>query len=223
MKKLDKSKHPYNVCAIDIGSPKRKSIGWCLIDNEKKEKEIIGENLNDLFPLIADATKNNGLILGLEAPLFVPVRKNELRLTSARMGDGNKPWSAGAGAQVLAINLPIMVYIFDGIIKQNSNITFFLNEEGFEAKSNQIMIFEAFVSGKDKKDGHIGDATIMARSCADYSNHYEFPPTILEDDQGTEYFNLAAAALLRCGINADIKTLSLKTPIYKPTPVIFNQ
>ena len=113
-----------------------------------------------------------------------------------------------------------MVYIFNGIIKKNNNITFFLNEEGFEAKSNQIMIFEAFVSGEDKQEGvsgedkqkgHIDDATIMAQSCAVYSNQYELPPTILEDDQGTEYFNLAAGlALLRCGINEDIKTLSLK-------------
>ena len=44
------------------------------------------------------------------------------------------------------------------------SITFFLNEEGFEAKSNQIMIFEAFVSGKDKQkdkpeDPHEVDAT----------------------------------------------------------------
>ena len=73
-----------------------------------------------------DATKNNCLILGLEAPLFVPVRKDEMHLTSARKGDGTRPWSAGAGAQVLAINLPIMVYIFNGIIEKNSEYNFFL-------------------------------------------------------------------------------------------------
>ena len=95
MKKLDKSKHPYNVCAIDIGSPKRENIGWCLINHEKKKKEITGKELDKLFPLIADATKNNCLILGLEAPLFVPVRKDEMHLTSARKGDGTRPWSAG--------------------------------------------------------------------------------------------------------------------------------
>ena len=63
----------------------------------------------------------------------------------------------------------------------------------------------------------------MAQSCAHYTNKHELPPTILVDDPGTEYFNLAAAALLRCGIYEDIKTLSFKTPIYKPTPVIFDQ
>ena len=154
MTKEAKLKNKPNVCAIDIGSPKAGNIGWCLIDHKKKI-ECKGDKLADLIPQIGKVSKKNGLMLGLEAPLIIPIRDEEIKLTSGRQGDGNRPWSGSSGAVVSAINLPIMVYLFKGIKKQNKDVTFFLNEKGFEGKRNQIMIYEAFVSGKDKQDSHM--------------------------------------------------------------------
>ena len=79
------------------------------------------------------------------------------------------------------------------------------------------MIYEAFVSGPDKTDSHEGDAKYMARSCAHYTKIHEFPPTILEHEEGVEYLNLAGAALIRSGLTKDVKALNRITPIYKPT------
>ena len=215
--------HPYNVCAIDVGSPKRKSIGWCLIDFKKK-KECTGSDLDKLTPLIAETTKHNGLILGFEAPIIIPVRDELMELTTGRACDGSYPWSGNVGANVAIINIPIMRYVFKGIKKCNKKISFFLNEKKFKAIKNQIMIYEAFVSGDDKLDnggdkqkGHILDAKYMARSCAYYTKKHELPPTVLEPKEDTEYFNFAAATLLRCGFKSDTETLNLETPIYKPT------
>ena len=219
-KKFD---HPYNVCAIDVGSPKRKSIGWCFIDFKKK-KECTGPDLDKLIPLIVDTTKHNGLILGFEAPIIIPVRDELKELTSARVCDGRYAWSGSAGAIVSVINIPIMRYVFNGIKKCNNKISFLLNEKNFKANKNQIMIYEAFVSGKDKlysgsdkQYRHILDAKYMARSCAYYAKKHELPPTVLEPNEDTEYFNFAAATLLRCGLKSDTETLNLETPIYKPT------
>ena len=216
MSKKAKLNRKPNVCAIDVGSPKRGNIGWCFIDF-KKGVEKTGKKLDELIPLIGEATKKSSLMLGLEAPLIIPVRHEELRLTSGRHGDGNRPWSGSSGAVVAAINIPIMVYLFRSIHQHNKNVTFFVNKKGFEAKPNQIMIFEAFVSGKDKQPDHIGDAKYMARSCAFYTKTREYPPTILEHEDWIEYLNLAGTALIRSGLKKDIKYLNRTTPIYKPT------
>ena len=212
-----KYKHPYNVCAIDVGSPKQNNVGWYHIDN-KNEVECFGKNLDKLIPLVAEATKHNGLILGFEAPIIIPVRDEFKELTSARACDGSSAWSGSVGANVSVINIPIMGYVFKGIKKLNKNITFFLNEEGFAAQPNQIMIYEAFVTGKDKQRDHIGDAKYMAKSCQIYAEERVLPPTVLEPKKNTEYFNFAAAVLLRCGFEKRIKSLNLETPIYKPNP-----
>ncbi|MCY4177946.1 MAG: hypothetical protein OXD32_05580 [Endozoicomonadaceae bacterium] len=216
MKPPPKLNRTYNICVIDIGSPKLGNLGWCLID-KTKGNTFTGSNLDNLFPHIISATRRNGLILGLEAPLFVPIRQDLMLATKARKGEERRPWSAGAGAQVLTMNLPIMIYIFKGIKSADAKISFCLNEEKFTAKPKQIMLFEALVSGKDKGLSHIDDAQILANSCSHYAEERILPPSVLEYEDNTEFFNLAAAALLRCNFINDPNTLSLHTPIYKPT------
>lgn len=84
---------PYHICVIDIGSPKLGNLGWCLFDI-KKNQELTGDNLDDLFPNLIEASKTSGIILGLEAPLFVPLRPDLMEATRARKGEGRRPWSA---------------------------------------------------------------------------------------------------------------------------------
>ena len=211
MKKL----HPYSICVIDIGSPKLGNIGWSLM-NKDGTNEWSGQELDELFPLISDQLGTGGLLLGLEAPLFVPIRDDLLLATKARKGEERRPWSAGAGAQVLAMNLPIMIYIFEKIIKNITKAEFIINSEQFSGVTGQTLIFEAFVSGKDKGDSHIEDAQIMSHYCAQYSKINKLPDTILEDEPGVRYFNLAAAALLQCGGIRDIDNLQIQSPIFQP-------
>ena len=173
--------------------------------------------MDDLFPHLIEASKTSGIILGLEAPLFVPLRSDLMEATRARKGEGRRSWSAGAGAQVLTMNLPIMTYIFKHLYALKPDIFYFLNEHGFFAQSGQVMIFEALVSGADKGKSHINDAQIMVSSCLSFSQLKRLPQSILEDENQTEYLNLSAAALLRCGIWSDPTPLCLASPIYKPS------
>lgn len=205
----------YDICVIDIGSPNKGNLGWCFIDVQN-DQEYACSNLDDMFPYIINSTKHKGLILGFEAPLFIPVRQDLKLATKARKGEGGKPWSAGAGAQVLTINLPIMIYIFKRMNSFLPNISYYLNGSGFTAKPMEIMLFEAFVSGVDKGSSHINDAQLMARSCVHYSKRHMLPPSESQHEEHTEFFNLAAAALLRCGLNTSTSDLNLDTPIYKP-------
>ena len=93
-KNKGEDKHNYGVCVIDIGSPRLGNIGWSLIDGQT-EKEWSGDQLDQLFPLIPEILDRQGLLLGLEAPLFVPLRSNLLHATKARKGEERRPWSAG--------------------------------------------------------------------------------------------------------------------------------
>jgi hypothetical protein len=211
-----KIKQPYHVCVIDIGSPKLGNLGWCLMDIHNNQ-EFTGDNLDDLFSHLIEVSKSSGIILGLEAPLFVPLRPDLMDATKARKGEGRRPWSAGAGAQVLTMNLPIMTYIFKHLYALKPDISYFLNDHGFSAKPGEIMLFEALVSGEDKGSNHINDAQIMVYSCIPYSQLNRLPKSILEEENHTEYLNLSAAALLRCGILDDCDSLCLASPIYKPS------
>ncbi len=213
-----KVNNPYDVCVIDIGSPKLGNIGWCFIE-VKTNNIYVGKNLNKLIPLIGNCLKNQALILGLEAPLFVPLRGDLLLATKARKGEGSRPWSAGAGAQVLAMNLPIMTYLFQKLKIIYPAVKIFINEVGFNAKTGQLMVFEALVSGSDKGQSHIDDAKIMAGYCRSFSIRNELPPSILEEEKNTEFFNLTAASLIRCGLSDQIKMLHQHSPIYKPLPI----
>ena len=213
MSKLD---HRYDICVVDIGSPKLGNIGWCYIETDS-DQSYIGQDLDDLIPRITHRLKTHALLLGLEAPLCVPLRDDLMLATKGRKGEGRRPWSAGAGAQVLAMNLPIMTYLFQKIKTRHPNIQPFVNEEGFLAHAEQMMIFEALVSGTDKGNSHIDDAAIMAEYCLSFAKAKMLPPSILEQEDNTEFFNLTAASLLRSGLLEDTAALHKASPIYKPS------
>ena len=159
---------PYSICAIDIGSPKLGNIGWSVYD-AFNEQYFSGRDLDELIPILSRVSQYSAIVLGLEAVLFVPLRDQLVLATKGRKGEGSRPWSAGAGAQVLAMNLPIMTYLFDRIGKISSGVQFIIDDTLFDAHPNQILLFEALVSGKDKGSSHIDDAVIMVEYCKKFS------------------------------------------------------
>ena len=208
---------PYSICAIDIGSPKLGNIGWCLIDVHCNSKKT-GTSLDELIPHISKTIRKSGLLLGLEAPLFVPMRNDLMLATKGRNGEGRRPWSAGAGAQVLAMNIPIMTYLFRKIKFYDPDVDILIDPKRFAPKERQVLLFEALVSGIDKGNSHVDDAQIMTNYCLKYSKKSQLPPSILKHEEDTSYFNLAAASLLRCGLTKDVSLMEKTSPIYKPSP-----
>ena len=207
--------NPYAVGVIDVGSPKLGHIGWSTY-NVENQALASGELLDDFFSPFLQTLEKRGAVLGLEAPLFVPIRDELMLLTKGRKGEGNKPWSGGAGAQVLALNLPIMLYIFKHLSKTCTNIKWVINAAEFDASPFQVCLFEALVSGKNKGASHLEDAEIMRNFCLPYSKKSVLPPTILERESEISYFNLAASALFSEGLITDPALLKCPSPIYKP-------
>ena len=218
MRSREKSRlaHAYDICVIDVGSPKLGRLGWC-ISNTDGGQQCEGIELDMLIPHIARHLSSRGLILGLEAPLFVPVRSDVLSLTKGRLGEGARPWSAGAGAQVLALNLPIMIYLLQAIKAAFPAVHLCIDVDTFHAQVGELLLFEALVSGKDKGDSHVADARIMLHVCLPYAQAQRLPLSLLQDEQGIAYCNLAAMAGLYSGLITDLSLLRYPSPIYQPS------
>ena len=95
---------PYSndhICCVDIGSITGGNFGWAGVSIDSSGNQISCDESEDIWKLVDETAErlNNGakVALGFECPLWVPVRDDPKELTSARAGDGNRPWSAQAG------------------------------------------------------------------------------------------------------------------------------
>ena len=209
----------YSVCVVDIGSPKLGNLGWYLF-NTHTQTSYYGDNLDALIKPLLQASDQGGVLLGLEAPLFVPIREDLLTITKARLGESPRPWSAGAGAQVLAMNLPIMTYLFQKLYASAKTLSMHIDTNDFLATPSQILLFEALVSGKNKGTSHIDDARIMCDYCLSYAAKGTLPPSILQEEPATTYLNLAACALLHAKLTHHHQWIYHPSPIYRPDYIL---
>ena len=108
-------------CA-DIGSIRRGNFGWARLEVVANDSRCTtGCEIQEFVDTIAaDINAGHPVALGFECPLFVPVPEDPGNLTSARPGEGNRAWSAGAGAGSLATGLTETVWILDRVRRQLS-------------------------------------------------------------------------------------------------------
>jgi hypothetical protein len=97
-----------NIAVVDIGKP-GVNFGWAMVGNATAE----GIDIDVCVKTLAAALRIGPLALGFEAPMFVPIRNDPNRLTTARKGDSGKgrpsrPFSASAGATVLVTGLVVV-------------------------------------------------------------------------------------------------------------------
>ena len=187
------------VVSIDMGSPgskeKESKFAWC--DNGENQKGSL-----DIDKLISVLSSKTYFAMGIEAPLFIPLRSDDLkRFTGARGEiDGNNPWSAGAGACVTAINLGFLASLLSRIHQGNHDIAVTTNMEAWEkCGDNCILIWESFISGKDgseesakSSNPHIADA----QKALDLFESRSFVKKLCSKD----YLNLPLAIAKELGI-----------------------
>lgn len=90
------------VAAVDVGSVSK--LGWWRAELGSASGSSGGHHLEDLVAQLAkDLEKGCRVALGFEAPLFLPVPGESAALGRRRQGEGNRPWSAAAGAVVTAL------------------------------------------------------------------------------------------------------------------------
>ena len=110
-----------------------------------------------------DISDGKRVSLGFECPLFVPISEAPVGLTSARKGEGDRAWSAGAGCGALAVGLTETVWVFEQLKKLSSReIVPTFNWDIFVSGQGNLFIWEAFVTKQAKGLSHQGDAEVAA-------------------------------------------------------------
>ena len=192
--------HPV-IAAADIGSIKKPRFGWALLDPNRpgtSKGSSIVEFANTLL------TEGRSIALGFECPLFVPMRQDPNELTSARDGEGNQAWCAGAGAGALATGLTEVGWVLREIragVKGEPKLT--LRWEEFVSKGD-LLLWGAFVSGKAKTNSHANDAERAVRA---FNQSLPYLPSANRINEPT-VMSLVGAAALWSGWSSDPSILS---------------
>jgi hypothetical protein len=152
---------PVVFCA-DVGSVRSGRFGWACgsppVDDAHQVNPSSPQHLADA---VADRLcAGRRVALGFECPMFVPVPEQEERLGAARPGEGNRPWSAGAGSGALATGLVQAAWVLATIRRRCPNATLYLDWDRFARARSGLLIWEAFVTATAKGSSHVDDAKI---------------------------------------------------------------
>jgi len=200
------------IACADVGSVARGRFGWADSDG------TMGSSPLTLVDQVAIALKAaRPVALGFECPLFVPLEKDEELLTKARFGevaDGkSRPWSAGAGCGALATGLVQMTWVLHELRQRlQEPLPAFLDWQGFSASGCGLLVWEAFVSGASKGQGHLEDAALAV---AAFASVMPRPVTQISTPRA---ISLAGLALLRSGWSTDLQLLAEPTLVIKAHP-----
>jgi hypothetical protein len=136
--------------------------------------------------------------------MFVPYGRKRCDLDKARNGDGDRAFSASAGACVLAKGLMIVPHILEGLRSRAEGVrpTFKWRSQLLE---RDLLLFEAFVSHVGKSVSHEECARLaLNRFPKRWDKRASFESAI--EEQCT--MNLLGAMLLRIGWTDDLTVLS---------------
>jgi hypothetical protein len=155
------------IFGVDVGSVRTGRFAWALSDPADAAVRSEGSDPLTLANGISEQLGNGELVaLGFECPLVVPVPELWDNLGAARVGEGNRPWAAGAGAASMATGLVQLCWTLARLAPAKATTQ--------PAKWNSetpLLLWEAFVSGPAKEDrddrtGHLRDAQSAVRAFA---------------------------------------------------------
>jgi len=197
-----------SVACADIGSVRSGNFGWGLRDLPSSLQEVPTKaSISEFADALAERLqRGRSVALGFECPLYVPVRTDPNELTSARRGEGNRAWSAGAGAGSLVTGLVETVWLLTRLRELTAptpKVTLAWDE--FARTEGGLFLWEAFVSRDAKVGSHHGDAgaaiEAFCRALPDPRS-----ANVIEE---SSVFSLIAAALIRSGWEIPTEALSL--------------
>lgn len=206
------------VYCADIGSVMRGNFGWArLACDVATEPCTTGQDIAEFADLIAaDLNAGANVALGFECPLFVPVPEDPRLLTSARPGEGDRAWCAGAGAGALATGLTETAWILDRVRTRTSRQVDAFHDWGAFCKTNGgLFVWEAFVTKKAKADTHHGDAELAVLSFRDRLREAGPANDVV---CSTPVRSLIGAVLLQAGWTTDLKWLGRACAVVRVEP-----
>jgi hypothetical protein len=210
------------VACADVGSVKDGNFGWALRDLPGPLQETPEEaSIRELTDAVAGRLREGrSVALGFECPLFIPARSEPEGLTSARDGEGNRPWSAGAGSVSLVTGLAETVWVLSKLrtsLLDEPLVTFEWSE--FETAEGALLLWEAFITRDDKAGSHHGDAGAAVESFCQGVPGAEVSGSKASGSRGSSpvdlncidepsVMSLVGMSLLRAGWNVDTDVLS---------------
>ncbi len=200
------------IYAADIGSVRSGNFAWARLvsDINQIHSDTSIENLVD--SINDDIAQENYVCLGFECPLFINLPSNPALLTSARVGEGSRAWSARAGSGSLATGLSEVLWVFSELKRKSKNLiiaTFAIDD--LVRGSANLLIWEAFVSSNSKGNTHCEDSIIAVKKFAEKLQL----GTVQTDISVENPYSLVGASLLRSEITNDIGVLKKQCIVVK--------
>lgn len=142
------------VVAVDIGSVSTSKFAWASLTHPNDEAAQTGDDPQSCVDVLVDALRaNEQTARPLEAPAAVPVpgaATGWRGLGRARIGEGNRPWSAGAGTGALATALAQGAWMLAELAAVLPALTVTTQVGTWQSAATQLLLGEAFVSGGGK-------------------------------------------------------------------------
>ncbi|NKL22557.1 hypothetical protein [Rhizobium leguminosarum] len=192
---------------IDIGSPRQGNLGWWItgpfIENG-------GTGPEDMIASLTEAVRAGPVVLGFEAPMYVPAKRDIRATIQQRPGEAGRPWSAGAGASVTAMALALVPAILDRVASNVPGVIAWQDWTRRPEKAGEILVFEAFVT-TGVSDGHAEDAKLAAYAARELLGQANIVSALGEEP----CMSTLGAALLHAGMSLDIGELSRQCLVVK--------
>jgi hypothetical protein len=199
---------------IDIGSPSKGNLGWSVIG---PEVDTGGTDPDLLIEILETAARRGPLILGFEAPMYVPAGREVSALLKGRLGEGSRAWSVAAGATTTAIALAIVPWVLDCLSKRIDGMLAWQDWTRRPTAPGELLVFEAFVSG-GPSDGHMADAraAALAAKLAFEGADLQIASALAHED----CMSLLGAALLHARLTDDISELHRRCLVIRAAKVV---
>lgn len=207
------------IYVVDAGSVSGGKFHWvCSRDfpNSSKDSNLLADQI------VQDLKDGRSVAIGYESPLFIPCRHNACELGQARSGEctketGNRPWSAAAGAAVLATGIQSLAWLLREIKTACPDASATTDWHSFVRRETKLLVWEAFVSGSEKAcpPSHEGDARLAMESFRFGLTKPEGPKSAIDENT---VFSLAGAAILFAGLSSDNSLLHGSTLVVRPIP-----
>ncbi|MGW7202205.1 hypothetical protein [Streptomyces sp. NPDC054837] len=209
------------VVGVDVGSVALGRFAWAAVDVPSSTLAAQGSDPETAVLALAEGLASGGrAALVLEAPMAVPVPAGWQELGRARAGEGNRPWSAGAGAGVLATGVAQAAWLLARLAHVLPGTAATTRPDHWTAPDGPpLLLAEALVSGAGKpvpteSGPHAADAEAAARALA------ERLPDLTSDVHCAPHrpFNLIAAAALWAGLDIPPEELHTEVLVVRARP-----
>lgn len=199
------------IYACDVGSCRRGNFAWARIEPEQSARPNSSADIEQLVLSVRkDLTDGLNIALGFEAPLFVPVPENPNDIGLARAGEGNRPFSAGAGASAALVGLQQAAWVMSRLRGDIGKYTVTTDWRAWPHSSSTILLWEAFVSGNAKGECHADDAITAALE------FHRREASLRSDVTCERPLSLVGAAALWSGLSDDLTILRRSVLVLRP-------